>query len=211
MNTHPNIQRRDLEILRRLARCYRITTAEIEAEHYGISQSTMRKRLNVLTAAKLVCRLTAWCAMGMEVSDPLFSWRPGEPEPDYEVISHQARTRWRSIPVREKSVFCISNRALNYFGLPPRKHLKLTQATHDLGVNLCYWYARVRWPDLEFIGEDLFSPLRGHGEGVEDAQLVDSKQRIVCCIEHVGAYRADRVAHFHQHVGAERNLPYFLF
>ena len=99
---------------------------------------------------------------------------------------------------------------LALLGLPPRPHLKLHQATHDLGVTQMYFYAHDRWPELRFVGEDLFGPLRGHGEGVEDAQLVDGDE-IVCVLEHAGAYRRCRIEHFHQHVAVERNLPYHLF
>jgi hypothetical protein len=73
-----------------------------------------------------------------------------------------------------------------------------------------YWYAARRWPDLEFLGEDLFLPFRGFGEGVEDALLV-SGDRIIYALEHAGSYRPERVRHFHQHVAIEREIPYFIF
>ena len=95
------------------------------------------------------------------------------------------------------------------FALPPRPHLKLRQATHDLGVTETFFYCQRQWPNLEFVGEDIFSSDRGHGEGVEDAQLV-SNGRMVAAIEYAGSYRKQRVKHFHDHV-SERQLPYHLF
>jgi hypothetical protein len=95
------------------------------------------------------------------------------------------------------------------YGLPRRPHVKLHQATHDLGVLAMYFYCRQRWPHYAFVGEDIFGPERGHGEGVEDALLVDGDQ-IFAAAEYIGSYRKHRVRHVCEHL-AERGLPYFLF
>lgn len=205
----PTLQLRDLEIASRLSHNYRITTASIEADVYGIAISTMRKRLKRLAEDRWVCPLTAWCSDVEPIDTPLFAWAPGDPEPNYGAVSYLARSRWDEKPVRKTTVYTASTKMLALFGLPKRPHVKLHQATHDLGCNRMYWFARRTWPHLNFIGEDLFAP-RGHGVGVEDAQLCDG-ERIVYVLEHAGAYRMDRVRHLHEHVAVERSLPYFLF
>ena len=203
------LQRRDLEIGKRLTHCYRITTVRIEATHYRIHPKTMRNRLKRLAADRWLCQLTAWASDVAPIVAPLFAWRPGDPEPDYGAISYQARVRWDGNPVRRTTVYAASTKLLDLFGLPKRPHLKLHQATHDLGCNQMYWFARRRWPDLQYLCEDLFAP-RGHGVGVEDAQLCSTK-RVVYVLEHAGAYRIDRVRHLHDHIAVERGIPYFLF
>ena len=162
-----------------------------------------------LAADRWLCPLTAWASNVSPIVTPIFAWEPGDPEPNYGAIAYQARVRWDGNPVRKTTVYAASTKLLDLFGLPKRPHLKLHQATHDLGCNQMYWFASRRWPHLDYVGEDLFAS-RGHGVGVEDAQLCDGN-RVVYVLEHAGAYRMDRVRHLHNHVAIERGLPYFLF
>ena len=205
---NPLLDEIDLAIGYRLSHFYRITTVDIEAEHARLSESAMNERLKQLTKHRWLSPLTAWCSNIEPIAEPLFEWKPGDEVPDFGALSYQARTRWDDNPVRETTVFAAAQKMLDYWGLPPRKHVKLQQATHDLGCNRMWAYASNRWPHLEFIGEDLFPP-RGHRVGVEDAQVVDG-EGIVYVLEHAGAYRRERCIHFHEHVAA-RNLAYFLF
>ena len=121
-----------------------------------------------------------------------------------------ARKRWKDKAVQLTTIYTANNKLLAYLGMPVRSHIKRHQANHDLGVTAMYFYALSRWPHLSFVGEDVFAPLRGYGEGVEDAQLLDGDE-IVFVLEHAGSYREERIRHFHQHVAVERNLPYLLF
>lgn len=210
MRRHPTIQDRDIETGHRLTHKYRVTTAEIEANQYQLNEATMRKRLDRLCEGRLLCRLSAWCVKSEPITAPLFSWTPGQATPNFAALARETTQRWGNSPLRKTTIYTASNKLLNYFGLPARPHLKLHQVSHDLGVTQMYFYAKATWPQLEFVGEDLFSPLRGHGEGVEDAQLVDGN-RIVCVLEHAGAYRRSRIEHLHQHVAIDRQLSYHLF
>jgi len=205
----PRLQTRDFEITHRLSHYYRITTASIEAGQCRVNKTTMRRRMKRLADGKWLCPLTVWCSNVAPITAPLFKWELGDPEPDFGAISYQARIRWDNNPVRKTTVYVASNKTLALFGLPGRPHVKRHQATHDLGCNRMYWYAKQTWPQYEFVGEDLFAP-RGHGVGVEDAQVCDGN-RVVYVLEHAGAYRYDRVKHLHHHVAIERELPYFLF
>ncbi len=206
---HPELHARDYAILAPLVYCYRATTAEAEARAHNISSTTARKRLDRLADGRLVSRLTAWASAIPTITAPLKAWSPGDPTPDFGAIAHLAQSRWRDRPIRPATIYVASRKLLAMYALPPRPPLKLHQATHDLGLREVYVYCRSRWPQCEFVGEDMFAHERGHGEGVEDAQLREGQQ-IIAVIEFAGAYRKDRVEHFHSHV-AQRQLPYFLF
>lgn len=209
MSYHPELQPRDFDILRPLVYSYRVTTAAAEAHRYGIARATAARRLNQLVRGRLLNRLWAWCSEIPPIRAPLARWQPGEPEPDFGAVAYAAQQRFTDRPVRRISIYTASNKLLAMYGLPPRPHLKLHQATHDLGVLEAYFYCRSRWPHYEFRGEDCFSHERGHGEGVEDAQLLDGEE-VVAVVEYAGTYRRHRVRHFHEHV-AERQVPYLLF
>ena len=77
MKRHVHLQTRDLEIGRRLGRCYRITTAAIEAEHYGVHEKTMGNRLNRLTESKFLNRLTVLAKEVDVEAEPILKWSPG--------------------------------------------------------------------------------------------------------------------------------------
>ncbi len=211
MSYHPELQPRDLEILKRLVYCFRETSAEFEARRYGISVSTARNRLNQLTKGRFLCRLRVRASETPPITAPLFSWEPGDPRPDFGAIAWAAQERWKDRPEKDTTVWLASQKTLAFFGVPPkRKPINRLHATHDLAMNAVYDYCRKQFPQYEFLGEEMFAPLRGHGEGVEDAQLIDGNRRIVRAVEHVGSYRKHRCQHFHQHV-SERNIGYLLF
>lgn len=206
---YAQLQERDWQLLTALAQCYRLTTASRFAQQSQIAQSTARRRLDRLTATGFLNRLTLWVSDIPSIEAPLATWLPGDPTPDFGAIAHAAQVRWHDRPIRRTCAYTASSRALALFSIAPRPHIKRHHATHDLAMADCYDYCSIRWPELEFVGEDLFVHERGHGEGVEDAQLVDGSQ-IVAAVEYAGAYRRERVAHFHHHV-SERDLPYYLF
>ena len=206
---HPELQIRDFEILEPLVYSYRIITARTVSRVFRISVHTARRRLNRLTDGRLLSRLTVWASDIPAIETPLFQWCPGEPEPNHGALAYAAQRRWDSRPVKKRTIYTASDKLLAMYALPPRSHLKLHQATHDLGLTEVFYYCKNRWPHLQFVGEEIFSPARGHGEGVEDAQLLDGDS-ISAVVEHAGSYRKDRIIHFHQHV-VERGLRYFLF
>ena len=211
MTYHPNIQPRDLGTIRRLAYCYRLTTSKFEAGYHGIGISTARKRLNQLCQGRLLCRLRAWACDIPPITGPLFEWEPGDPEPDFGAIAWAAQERWRSLVPKETTIYVVAKKALSLLGLPPRPRVKLLHhVTHDLAMCEVYSYCQKVFPKYDFLGEDMFAPFRGHGEGVEDAQLIDGQGNVRRIVEHAGRYRKDRCVHFHEHV-AERGLPYSLF
>lgn len=201
------LQPRDFEMLYPLAHCYRTTTAENEARRWQVSTSTARKRLGKLAAARWVSRLSAWIAE-IPPLHPLVEWWPGDPTPDFYKVAEAAQARWREKPVRRHTVYCASKRLLSFYALPPRKPLNKSHGTHDLAIQQCHDWCCEHYTELEFVGEDLFAP-RGHGEGVEDFQLVKNGE-IIFCGEFLGKYRASRCRHLHEHV-AERGLAYLGF
>lgn len=209
MPHQPELQTRDQLIFDPLVYSYRMTNAAIEARRLGIRTPTARRRLNRLTDGRFLSRLTAWASAIPEITEPLCVWNPGDREPDFGALAYAAKRRWDKRPIRRQTIYTASEKLLRMYGMPSRSPLKLHQATHDLALNDVCHYCRTNWPEYQFIGEEVFAPTRGHGEGVEDAQLVDGDE-IIAVIEHAGSYRKDRIIHFHDHV-AERGLSYMLF
>ncbi len=209
MQYQPELQPRDWLILEPLAHCYRTTTARYEAIEHSISESTAHKRLNRLVEGRFLNRLTVWASEIPAIHQPLCEWQVGDPPPEFGAIAYAAQQRWADRPIRQTTVYTANRKLLAMFGLSPRSNLKKHHATHDLALLVTYRYCRQRWPHLRFVGEDIFAPDRGHGEGVEDALLFDGDSAIAA-VEYAGSYRTNRVAHFHNHV-SERQLPYYLF
>ena len=211
MNYHVQLQPRDELTLDPLVHEYRLTRAEEEAERHGISVSVATRRLNRLTAGRLLNRLTAWVSQVPSIDEPLFEWNRSDPTPDFDALSYQCCSRWHNRPIRKCTIYTASKKLLLLHGLPPRSPLKKVQATHDLGVQYMSRFCKERFPDLQFIGEEMFACERGHGEAVEDGQLRDANGNIVYVAEYTGAYRASRLQHLHEEIGLERNTDYLLF
>lgn len=209
MPHYPELQARDELILQPLIYCYRMITALMLSRRFGISVPTARRRLNRLTEGRFLSRLTAWASEIPVIVAPLCVWNPGDVLPDFGALAYAAKRRWDERPIRRQTVYTASEKLLRMYAMPSRSPLKLHHATHDLAVTEVYYFCQANWPQYQFIGEEVYAPMRGHGEGVEDAQLVDGEQ-IIAAIEHAGSYRKDRIIHFHNHV-SERDLPYVLF
>ncbi len=211
MAYEPNLQQRDKLLLYRLCHCHRSVSVKFEARRHGIAFSTMRNRLNQLSGARWLSRLRVRAIEPAPISEPIFEFEPGDnPLPNFYAIAELARKRWEGLLEREMWIYVAGDRALRRAGLPARKRYELRHhASHDLAMASVFEWAERVYPDLEFIGEDIFEP-RGFGVGVEDAFLGDGDE-IVRVIEHAGRYRRERVIHFHQHVAEERQLPYSLF
>lgn len=187
----------DMAILCRLAMVYRLTTARLESEVVGVTEVAMKRRLDRLVEGKFLGSHNANVRVLPPELPPVLIWRVGDATPNFGSISYHLTSRWESLVPRFERTYSISAKSLSLLALPKRKPYLTGQASHDLGVFRMWQWANRSFPQFEFVGEDIFSPERGTGEIVEDAQL-RSNGAIVAAMEFGGAYRVERVSEIHE-------------
>ena len=167
-------------------------------------------RLPQLVAAGLIEQYTINAHPLLKPDAPLVAWVPGQPEPNCQIASYQARARWTSESI-STHVFVASRQSANLFGgnsngLPPIEH-----RDHDLLLADAYAFYRDQRPEaaLRWIGEDFF-PKAGFQVKDPDAFLVDGAGRFRCVIESAGRYSTKQIESFHDYC-ALHNLPYELW
>lgn len=175
-----------------------------------------RRRLAALRDAGLIVMRYVHARPVPEITEPVFSWKPGQPPPDYGPLAWRLERRWTAAP-RRTAVFLATRRGANQFGGRScgivKQHF---QASHDLGVAQMYMALRRLRPEAaaRWIGEDLFSYLRQSRksrEKIPDAAIVDNKtKRIEQILEFGGAYDAARLRRFHCDC-SRREIPYELW
>ena len=142
---------------------------------------------------------------------PLFEWRVGEPDPDYQAVSSRLKSRWTKDP-RRVTVYIPTRRIINQFGGPGESKLPiLGQQTHDLHLSQVYlWYLRTRPEQAKtWVGEEVFRGDR-KGEKLPDAMILDEAGAPKLVVEFGGTYDPMRVEAFHIDC-KKRNLPYELW
>jgi len=114
---------------------------QIVTFYWGDSKSSKisaRKRLNELVSKKLLHREQSLTYPVFTLTEPLYTWRPGQPWPDYEILSEYLNHRWsqQEIPVIT-SVYFASKKAVNclggYFNSFDR-----SRGSHNLNVSQIY-------------------------------------------------------------------------
>jgi hypothetical protein len=146
----------------------------------------------------------------LPITQPLFAWRLGMPDPDSESVSQCCHKRWNR-PAIATEVFVASPLAASLLGSTARGLPRREQWDHDLLLTSVYVHYRCHRPKLApaWIGEHSL-PKAGYRIKDPDAFLMNSQRRVLCVIESAGRYSPDQVASFHEHC-AERDLPYELW
>jgi hypothetical protein len=201
---------RDLEIVETLNRKVRLLALEQIAGGWwpgAGSLRAVRSRLQRLVAGGLLVRTVVNAHPLLSAARPLAAWRPGEEHPDFEAVSHAARSRWTEAAV-PLEVFFAGRLAANLFGstagdLPAWHH-----RDHDLLLGQVYIHYRTRRTDesARWVGEDSL-PKAGYRIKDPDAFLIDPAGRVQCVIESAGRYSPEQVESFHEHCH-EHDLPY---
>ncbi|MCY2993368.1 MAG: hypothetical protein NTY19_36650 [Planctomycetota bacterium] len=174
------------------------------------NQGTARRRLELLAKAGWIeCHIINAHPL-LPVRRPLFTWEPGQEDPDAERIACESRARW-SQPARPTSVCVASPMAACLLGstarrLPPPEH-----RDHDLRLAAVYVHYRVALPRLAklWIGEHAL-PKAGYRIKDPDAFLCDANGRVLRVIESAGRNSASQIDRFHEHC-VELDLPYELW
>ena len=141
---------------------------------------------------------------------PIWTWKPGDPEPPLGVVSYRLRNRW-NCPLELVTIYTASDKAARICagaGGYPSHPLHIT---HDLHLSSIYIGLLQRNPveAKAWVSERALAPLR-RGHKLPDAEVQDAAGRTVKVIEFGGSYPPERVLKVHQDC-ERRQVPYELW
>jgi hypothetical protein len=176
------------------------------------AETNARRRLAKLVDEKLLVRESeAYAKPRLPLDQPVFRWRPGEPDPHFGKLAWKLQSRWTEDD-RQTTVYIATRRAAGIFGGGADGRIKnLSQVTHDIHLGAMYLKLRKEAPSLAagWVGEGVLAASR-EGQKLPDAILHDGSGRPRLVMEFGGAYPAFRVEAFHKDCAA-RALPYELW
>ncbi len=212
MSSMLRLTRRDHVILFALVLQVRLFSQRQLADHFwGGSLANARRRMKWLAANGLVKRLMVQARILSSLTEPILTWKPGSPAPNFGAAAHSCQQRWKGRPSQSCVVWIATDKAAKLLGGTRRGELKNpVQASHDLGVSSVW--LRYRETDHAFAnawrGEDFLAHTR-QGQKLPDAFILDQGQ-VTWVIEFGGGYEAARVQDFHEDCSV-RALPYQLW
>ena len=131
--------------------------------------------------------------------EPVSTWNPGEPPPDFEAVSYRLVSRWKR-PHRETVVYTASRRTGFRLGGRGGAVSQPDQITHDLLLAEVYLFCLREHPLIakHWRGEDCYREER-RGQKLPDAMVFDESDppSVLLVIESGGEYDADRLRAFH--------------
>ena len=204
---------RDFTILEALVFQVRFLTVRLVAELWwpgGLNQRQARKRLEQLSKSGFVELHVINASPLMPVTEPLFTWKPNDIEPEFEMLSKQVRDRWEKAP--QPTTVCVASKQSasllgnKVSGLPAIERW-------DYDLRLSSVYAKYRKDSPASLGRWVGSQgLLNADERLKrlDAWLVHKNGLVIRAIKSAGRNDADRLKSFHQHCLAN-NLPYELW
>ncbi len=174
------------------------------------STETLAFSVGRLNAARLI-RSEKWSVVLPAIgSAPLFTWKPGETEPDTWPLSKQVRSRWNRSESTVR-VYQATERAGRLFGSRSGHNTRVFERRHDLLLSDVFVLYRLRLPELGqcWVGEDAL-PMAERGVKNPDAFLLDDEYQPRRVIESAGSYSQKQVDTFHEYCRQCR-LPYELW
>ena len=174
------------------------------------SMETLAFSVARLNAARLI-RFEKWSVVLPVIgSAPMFTWKPGENEPDTWPLSKQARSRWD----RSESnvlVYQATEHAGRIFGSRSGHNTRVIERRHDLLLAEVFVLYRLQLPNLAeyWVGEDTL-PMAERGVKNPDAFLLDDNYRPRRVIESAGSYSQKQMDTFHEYC-RQCHLPYELW
>lgn len=170
-----------------------------------------RRRLKQMVAAGFLSRSSVLSLPLPEMTQPVVRWQPGQNIPDSHAVAYRLQQRWKFKTLIPTIVYSATGRTIAQFGGRNRPAVKVTQATHDLGLTATWlrYLEQDQKKSSFWVGEDILAPSRIN-QKLPDAALVDHKGRPALLVEFGGSYAAPRVTDFHDDA-AFRNMPYHLW
>lgn len=205
-------KRAALEVLRLLAWDLRVATEEQIAQGVGTTHGMDPKVVRAVTKRLLRCGLLESIVLPAplpKLDEPIASWTPSRPMPDFEAVSWSAAERIRKTPAIRVRALWSTGGALRVVGGVESQLRKPLQIEHDLGVASMYFACHRRVGDGQWCGEDAFRMCRRptRGQRSPDAVLLDREGGVLLVLDYLTAYSAPRLRKFH-HYWAARRTPY---
>lgn len=173
----------------------------------------MARRLWQLCDAGLLARYT----LPVQAADAVgvfYRWAPGRPDPHFGPLAWELSRRWAAVEPRRVEFYTATATAARRYGQTVRNPLRSASAVaHNIGLGQVYAHFAEFLPDLAaaWVAEEVVAEVRGYGEKVVDACLVDSTATPAIAIEFAGssyaASNGERLREVHRDC-ALRGLPY---
>ena len=171
------------------------------------------KRLMERLASKgLVCAKREYSYSLLSLNRPVFSWLPGDPEPEAGMIAYQLQSRWPDESPMIVDAFSSTPRLATRIGGFDGRLRHRDQITHDLHLSEVFLHYLRNFPSeaCRWSGEELRKRGQRYGEKLPDALIIDDAGRPLRAIEFGGRYPKNRVREFFEHC-ARRNLAFDLW
>jgi hypothetical protein len=167
-------------------------------------------RVNYLVRVGVLISLTLRVHPEQPLEAAIWSWRPGEPQPPFGILSYRLRSRWRE-PLAATTVYTASEKAARVYAGHGGRLAHPLQVTHDLHVSAIFLKLRKNSPaEAEgWVSEDQLAPLR-RGQKLPDAEIHGDAGRVLKVIEFGGSYAPERVRLVHEDC-ERRQVPYELW
>ncbi len=202
---------RDIKILEALAlRVRLLSLGQIARAFFDGNAKGARRRMTQLAKANFVKPVRILARATPRQQQPIFVWELSQPQPRFQAIVVQLRSRWLAAPTRMTTVYLQGQATAKLFGAKAIGKLRhVFQASHDLGFAETFLLFLATRPDdaKRWLKEDLPRKILGQ---IPDGLIVDSNRVPVRAIEYCGLYPAIRLKRFHIHC-AKMRLPYELW
>ena len=176
-------------------------------------RENMTRRLGQLCAEGLLARHAAVVAVPAAVA-LFYPWSPGMPDPDFGARAWELARLWAAVEPRRVVFYVAGERAVRHYGRTIRSPLKSAGAlAHNLALGMVFMDYAVRRPALlsGWVCEEVIAEVRGRGEKIVDACIVNSTGTPALAVEMAGASYAasngSRLKEIHNDSKA-RSLPY---
>jgi hypothetical protein len=173
-------------------------------------KNNAKKCLRKLEQQGLVQCLTIMARPEIELPEPVFTWTPGDPDPNFGPIAYRLKNRWKEPFVPTQAVIATREAMRNYGGYIGGRAPRDSEATHDIHLGQVYLHLRGQQPELL---QGWVSEAQQYAEGGgKNARLPDviirdagSAQLI---LEFAGAYSKQKLEAFH---GEASHIQYQLW
>jgi len=206
-----NLGLRDNAILEALAlRVRLLSLGQITKVFFNDNAKGAHRRMTQLAKSNFVKPVRILARTTPRQQQPIFVWELTQPQPRFQAIVVQLRSRWLTAPTRMTTVYLQGQATAKLFGAKAIGKLRhIFQASHDLGFAETFLLFLATRPEdaKRWMKEDL--PRKALGQ-IPDGLIVDSNRVPIRAIEYCGLYPAVRLKRFHIHC-AKMRLPYELW
>lgn len=194
-----SLQERDEEILAVLTLRVRVLSLTQIARTWWYNTAAPRanagRRIGALQAAGFVECFTMLSHPELPLSEPLATWQPGQPPPDFATLARSLQSRWTK-PDEATLAVIATERAARRFGGMGGRRPRPSEATHDLHLAAVYLRMRMELPtrSRSWIPEAMLPT--GRRIKVPDAIVQDGRHQTA--IEFGGQYARAKLVEFHR-------------